>query len=384
MHISRRLLLGGAAAASLTPGVSHAETVDADFLARHLEGTTAPGMAALVIRDFRAERELVTGVRRLGSPARVRRGDRWHLGSDAKAMVATMIARLVERGVLTWDRPLADMLPQFAVTMHESYRDVTLPELLSHRAGLPRNQSEAEGAFFDAFHSDTAPLTAQRMAYLDRALREEPAAVKRSEFSYSNTGFIVAAACAEHATGRAFEALMVTEVFAPLRMRSISFDQYGAHDGPAGHRDGRIADQRGDTNPRMFAPAGGISMSLPDWGRFCIDQMHGEHGRGRLLSAESYRLLHTPQGDTGFAALGWGYLPSAFGRRGPILFHAGSDGNWTAVVMLFCETGNGVLAVSNAFESMRGDRAANEAMRAIVPLIAEAEPQETQPETPPS
>jgi CubicO group peptidase (beta-lactamase class C family) len=379
MHISKRLLLGGAAAASLTPSASHADTVDAAFLARHLEGTTAPGMAALIIRDFRAERELVTGVRRLGSSARVRRGDRWHLGSDAKAMVATMIARLVERGVLRWDRPLAEMLPEFTGTMHASYGDVTLPELLSHRAGLPRDLSETESDFFDAFHDDTAPLTTQRIAYLDRALREAPAAAKRSEFSYSNTGYIVAAACAEHATARSFEALMISEVFEPLRMRSISFNQYGAQNGPAGHRDGRIADQRLDTNPRMFAPAGGISMSLPDWGRFCVDQMRGEHGRGHLLRAESYRLLHTPQGDTGFAALGWGYLPSAFERRGPALFHAGSDGNWTAVAMLFCETGNGVLAVSNAFESMRGDRAANGAMRAIVPLIAEAATQEAQP-----
>jgi hypothetical protein len=106
--------------------------------------------------------------------------------------------------------------------------------------------------------------------------------------------------------------------------------------------------------------------------RFCIDQMRGVHGQGLLLSAESYLLLHTPQGNTGFAALGWGYLPSAFERRGPALFHAGSDGNWTAVVMLFPDTGNGVLVASNAFESMRGDRAANGAMHAIVPLIAEA------------
>ncbi|HVK81138.1 MAG TPA: serine hydrolase domain-containing protein [Verrucomicrobiae bacterium] len=366
------MFLGGGAAASLTPDVSHADTVDGDFLARHLQGTTAPGMAALIIRDFRAERELVTGVRRLSSPERVRRGDRWHLGSDAKAMISTMIARLVERGVLSWDRPLAEMMPQFVETMHEGYRDVTLPELLSHRAGLPRDLSETQTGFFNAFHTDRAPLTAQRVAYLDRALREAPAAVKRSEFSYSNTGYVLAAACAEHATDRTFEALMISEVFGPLRMRSISFNQYGGRRDPAGHRDGRIADQTLDTNPRMFAPAGGISMSLPDWGRFCIDQMRGEHGHGRLLSAESYRLLHAPQGDTGFAALGWGYLPSAFERRGPALFHAGSDGNWTAVVMLFPETGNGVLVASNAFESMRGDRAANGAMRAIVTLIAEA------------
>lgn len=149
--------------------------------------------------------------------------------------------------------------------------------------------------------------------------------------------------------------------------------------GHAGHREGRVADRARDTNPRMFAPAGGISMSMEDWGRFCIDQMRGSHGRGRLLKRQSYRLLHTPQGDTEFAALGWGVLPNAFGRRGPALFHSGSDGNWTAVVMLFCETGNGILVASNAFQDMKGDRAANEVMRAIVPLIAEAEPEASKP-----
>jgi CubicO group peptidase (beta-lactamase class C family) len=379
MHISRRILLGGAAAASLTPGVSHAETAGTEILTRAMTGTATPGAAALVIRNFRAEREIVAGVRRIGSAAPVRRGDRWHLGSDGKAMTATMVARLVERGVLAWDRTMAEMLPQFAATMHESYRDVTLPELMSHRAGLPRDLSESQGDFFNAFHADVTPLSNQRLSYLDRAVREAPAAQKRTEFSYSNTGFVTAAACAERATGRSFEELMASEVFAPLRMRSVSFDQYGASNGPAGHRDGRIADQTLDTNPPMFAPAGGMSMSLPDWARFCIDQIQGAHGRGRLLRAESYLLLHTPQGDTGFAALGWGYLPTVFERRGPALFHAGSDGNWTAVVMLFPDTGNGVLVASNAYESMRGDRAANEAMRAIVPLIAEAAPEQPAP-----
>jgi CubicO group peptidase (beta-lactamase class C family) len=374
MQVSRRTLLGGVTAAAVLPAVAHADTAQMAMLAEAMEGTTTPGMAALVIRNFRPERELVIGVRRLGSPAPVRPGDRWHLGSDGKAMTATMIARLVERGRLSWDRPLADLLPQFAATMHESYRDVTLTDLMSHRSGLPRDLSESQSEFFNAFHNDAAPLPAQRLSYLDRALREDPIGPKRAEFSYSNTGFVVAAACAEHAGGQSYEALMVREVFGPLRMRSISFNQYGAAIQPSGHRDGRIADQTLDTNPRMFAPAGGISMSMPDWGRFCIDQMRGHHGQGRLLTADSYRVLHTPHGD--FAALGWGYLPSVFGRQGPALFHAGSDGNWTAVVMLFPETGNGVLVASNAYESMRGDRSANGAMRAIVPLITDPAPEQ--------
>lgn len=376
MQVSRRAVLAGAAAAAMASTSATAAASQVEILTQALAGSTTPGMAALVIRDFRAERELVAGVRVLGQTAPVERGDRWHLGSDGKAMTATMVARLVEQGVLAWDRSLAQMLPQFTQTMHESYRDVTLPDLMSHRSGLPANLSDAHADFFNAFHDDPTPRPAQRLGYLDRALREEPVAAKRVDFSYSNTGFVLAAACAEQATGRDFETLMLSEVFRPLRMRTISFHQYGGPGEPSGHVDGRVANQRLDVNPRMFAPAGGISTSLPDWSRFCIDQMRGDHGRGRILRTETYRFLHTPQGATTFAALGWGRLDVAVGRRGPALFHAGSDGNWTALVMLFHETGNGVLVACNAFQSMRGERAANEAMRAFAATIADPAPSE--------
>ena len=36
------------------------------------------------------------------------------------------------------------------------------------------------------------------------------------------------------------------------------------------------------------------------------------------------------------------------GRKGPVLVHGGSDGTWFAYVVLFPETGNGVLAIDNA------------------------------------
>jgi|CXWL01.1.fsa_nt_gi CubicO group peptidase (beta-lactamase class C family) len=370
MQMSRRIML---ASALLAGGAQTAFAADAraELLTRHMANTTTPGMAALVIRNFRAEREIVAGVRVINEAAPIERGDRWHLGSDGKAMTATMVARLVEQGVLAWDRPLAEMLPQLAATMHETYRDVTLVELFSHRSGLP---SDTEADFFASFYNDPAPMRTQRARYIDTALRAAPVAAKRTEFSYSNNGFVTAAVCAEHATGSDFETLMQQEVFRRLRMRSIRFDQYGGPGEPSGHVDGRAANQPRDANPRMFAPAGGISMSLPDWSRFCIDHMRGHHGHGRILSPDTYRFLHTPVGAP-YAALGWGYLEVAVGRRGPALFHAGSDGNWTALVMLFHETGNGVLVASNAFTSMRGDRAANEAMREICATLADPAPQ---------
>lgn len=330
-----------------------------------------PGMAAVVIRNFQAEPELVFGLRRIGRRDQCRPGDRWHIGSNGKAMTATLIARLVERHVLGWATPLEQLLPQLAASMHPSYRDVTLPELLSHRSGLPENHSDL--AFFNSFYTDRAPTSAQRLRYISAALGQEPVVAKRSAMSYSNTGLLVAAAGAEHATGRSFETLIRAEVFHPLRMNSISFDQFGGANEPSGHVHGRPATEVLDANPRMFAPAGAMRMSLIDWSRFCIDQMQGERGRGRLLGPETYRFLHAAQGTTR-SALGWGSAPNPFGLRGPALTHAGSDGNWYALVILFPETGNGALVVANAGESMGGDRAASAAIRAVAMAVGQAAP----------
>lgn len=364
--ISRRVLLGVGAAA-LAPAVVAA--ADSNVLWDAMAGKAVPGMAALVIRDCRVERELAAGVRRLDSSALVQRGDRWHLGSDGKAMTATMIARLVERGVLSWQTRLDEMLPD--LPMHADYRDVTLPDLLSHRSGLPENVGDSD--FFATFYEDTAAYPDQRVRYIRRALSEPPAGPKRSERSYSNTGYLVAAAAAEHAADEDFETLMRAHVLRPLRMRSVSFEQIASTGEPAGHVDGRVADRPRDANPRMLAPAGGMSMSLRDWARFCIEHLKGERGRGRLLSAETYRMLHTGQGGTR-SALGWGIQASAVGRRGPVLTHSGSDGNWWALVILFPETGNGVLVAANAAESMGGDEASVAVLRALAAGVAEPAP----------
>ena len=354
---------------------SPAPPASASVLASALEGTTTPGIAALIIRGFRAEPERVAGVRVMNTDDRVAAGDRWHLGSDGKAMTATLIARLVESGVLSWERPLSQMLPELAQGMQPQYRDVTLPDLLSHRAGLPENIVDLQ--VLQSFYSDSAAPPAQRLRYVTACLRDAPIGPARNESHYSNTGPILAGVCAERATNRAFEALIAAQVFAPLGMGSVSFVQMGGPGEPHGHVDGRVADRAQDVNPPVINPAGGMRMNMSDWSRFCIDHLAGRHGRGRLLRAKTYRFLHTPQyvaaNGAGWA-LGWGLAPHPMNLQGPALTHSGSDGNWFALVCLFPETGNGVLVAANAAESMKGDQAARTAIRALAATIAEPAP----------
>lgn len=370
-RIALFLCLGAALAATPTRAQQTAEAPALPAtLAAAMEGKTVPAVGVLVIRNGAIVDQAVAGIDALGSESAATIDDLWNLGSDSKAMTVTMIARLVERGVLSWETPLSEMLPELAAEMRPEYRDMTLIDLMSHRAGLPENHSDE--AYFRTFFTDTRPLHEQRMAYLRVAVADAPVGPTRGEPSYSNTGLILAGAIAERATGQSWETLMQEEVFGPLGMTTVVFNQIPDAGETSGHIEGRMS-VAADGNPQMILPAGGLRMTLADWARFCIDQTAGEAGRGKLLKPETYRLMHTPQGDS-IVAMGWGAPPQIAGRAGPVLTHGGSDGNWFAFVALFPGSENGVLAVANAAETMGGDAAVKAAARAVIQTLAPAVP----------
>lgn len=351
------LLLCGLA---LTAPSTQAGELD-QLVAAALKDRTIPAMAVTVVRNGKVEEQSVGGVRARGSAARASLDDAWHIGSDAKAMTATLIARLVENGTLSWATPLKQMLPLEG--MRAEYADVTLADLLSHRAGLPPNSDEKR---IEATRSDPRPLPALRLEYAQRALSEAPVGAVRTEARYSNSGYLIAAAIAERATGQDFESLLRQQVFQPLGMQ---VDTSTARRGQLlGHKAGKpLSGARSDIPP-FFAPAGAtIRLTMRDWATFAIDQMAGEAGKGKLLSAEGYRYLHSVQGESA-SALGWG-VKTNWPAHAPIrlLMHAGSNGYWNALVALAPDLQGGVLVAANAGE---GSGAEQQQMQIVMRLMA--------------
>jgi len=331
------------------------------------EGEDVPGAGILIIRDNQVVDRAVYGIRRQGETAAIAPGDVWNIGSDAKSMTAVMIARLVERGQLSWNAPLESLLPELQASLRPEYRSVTLLQLLSHTSGLPENIEDEDvlnALFYDATDASTAQ---RRLTYVTRALQDDPVG-RVGRFSYSNTGYLLAAVIAERATGLTYEALMKQEVFGPLGMRSASFGVTPAGQ-PVGHRDGRVAVAR-DVNPDFFAPAGNIYLSLDDWALFCIDQMKGSNGQGTLLKPETYALMQTSQSNEP-VSMGWFILDEIDGIPGPVLYHEGSDGNWFAIVALLPQKGAGVLVATNAGKSMDANDFAKAAGQAAIKLAVE-------------
>jgi CubicO group peptidase (beta-lactamase class C family) len=317
--------------------------------------TRLPAVGLLVQKDGVIVAELATGLRAVGHPATVTTQDRWHIGSCTKAFTATMIARLVDQDVLSFEDTLAESLPRLAGDMDPAYRSVTILQLLSHTAGLPPVTDDAEVPDFMAAIGSAQGVQAQRAA-IARAYLGRPPASKVGEFKYSNLGYIVAGAIAEARTGKSWEDLIREQVFAPLGITQAGFGapgRAGAIDEPLGHRGEagrRVALDPGDPesdNPPALGPAGTINITLRDWLRFAQDQLDGAHGRGRLLEPATYRRLQTPV--VGHYALGWGV------KLGPdgvplVLTHNGSNGYWFADIRILTDENVIVLIAANAFD----------------------------------
>jgi CubicO group peptidase (beta-lactamase class C family) len=315
-----------------------------------------PAIAALLQINGKVVAQSAVGIRAEGHPEAVSVNDLWHIGSDTKAFTATMIARLVDRGVMTFDDTLATCFPDVAPTMNAAYRTVTLKQLLSHMAGLPPMTNDKDLPVYLGVIKGIADVKAQRAALAKFYLSQPPAREPGTQFEYSNLGFILAGAAAEQRTGKSWEDLIRTEVFEPLGITHAGFGAPGSLqkvDQPWGHdeKDGKLvaldpALQDAD-NPPSLGPAGTIHISLHDWMLFAQDQMDGAHGHGKLLKPETYRALHTPIASNGLYALGWG---SKLGPDGVplVLTHSGSNGYWYADVRIWPKHNIILLVAANA------------------------------------
>jgi CubicO group peptidase (beta-lactamase class C family) len=302
------------------------------------------------------------GLRQAGDDELVGPDDHFHLGSNSKAITATLLAILVEEGTLSWSRTLAESVPEWASTMAPGWRTVTLRQLLTHRAGVAPFTTPAEILGVPAGVNTGAP-SAQRRAFA-RWLLERPVAGRVGEFGYSNAGYGLAAAIAEQATGQPWEQLLQEKLFTPLGIpaSAVRMGWPGLAGGaPWGHlSNGRRwtphapTDRRVLAVPAALAPAGDLSLTMAAYGRFLQLHLRGLAGQDGLLRAATVRELHRPDG--GYA-LGWGIQVEG---SGAIHFHEGSAGTFHAVTLLDPRRGIAVATVTNA----GGDRAADAVRRA--------------------
>jgi CubicO group peptidase (beta-lactamase class C family) len=337
-----------------------------------------PALAAIVVRSDSVLALATTGVRRLGSPDTVRLTDRFHIGSNGKAIAATVIARLVDEGHLTWSTRPVDVLPELESSIHPAYKDVTLQQLLGHQAGVPPYNTPAQIRAADRMVNGTDAPRDQRRAFAVWLLQRPPH-VAPGTFAYSNAGYTLAAAMAEAAAGAPWESLLESRLAGPLGIQ-LRHGQPARTDPaqPWGHRQRYFLGlfPRGQYAPdpheawdigRLFSPAGDLALSARDYAIFLQQHLAGLQGRDGVLRAATIRHLHS--GAERYA-LGWGIQTfDGLAAR----WHAGSNGTFYALVILLPEHDLAVAVHINSGVPA-ASRAASETAKALLRMYTSVPP----------
>jgi len=95
-----------------------------------------PALAGAIVTSKGLQAVGVVGVRKYGAETAAGINDQFHLGSDTKAMTATLLAMYVEEGKLGWNWTLERIFPELTGSMNPAYRRVTVEQMLAHRAGF--------------------------------------------------------------------------------------------------------------------------------------------------------------------------------------------------------------------------------------------------------
>jgi len=157
-----------------------------------------PGLAAAVCSSQKTLFIEVHGKTRVTGGRKLVFHDKFLLNSNTKAMTATMIASLVEEGVLSWHSVLADIFPEFLPDVHKDFRNVTLRQLLTHTAGTQPFTYDEENDVLPKWNGSDRQ---NRLDFARYLLCKEPFEKPGEKFVYSNAGYAVAVFAQMHLRG---------------------------------------------------------------------------------------------------------------------------------------------------------------------------------------
>jgi CubicO group peptidase (beta-lactamase class C family) len=144
----------------------------------------------------------------------------YRLASVTKPWAAAAVLRLVDRGLLDLDEPIAHRLPAVGPMRHPDGEEPTIRQVLQHRAGF--------GMHHRFFYDDEPPHAPGPRATAETYAR--PVLPAGERFCYSNIGYGLVGILLEHVTRRPLAQVIDDEVLRPLGMRDSGFGSVLAAD----------------------------------------------------------------------------------------------------------------------------------------------------------
>ncbi len=323
------------------------------YVEQALEDYNVTGASVAIVQNGEVVYSNGFGVRELGGEP-VDADTLFMIGSTTKSMTTFLLGTLVDEGVLDWDTPVTEILPEFALSDPEVTEQIRVRDLVNNSSGVPRYDLVLLLKY----------MTPEEMI---ESLANIPLVSEPGEaFNYSNqmvaTGGFVAALAAGATYGEdimeVYNDLLETRLFDPLGMErsTISVDEAVAdpnHALPYTHNYETGELEPVSLNAERFAeplaPAGAVWSSANEMAKYLQMQLAvGTTADGeQLISTENLLETQLPglaMGEGSRYAMGW-YVASYNGL--PVIMHGGATTGFTADFMFIRDADFGIVVLSN-------------------------------------
>ena len=248
-----------------------------NYLLETCEKWNAPGGAVAVLKDNNVVYSKGFGYRDVVNKFEWTTNTLFPIGSSTKSFTATAIAMMVEDGILEWDRPIKDYVPEFKLKDPIASSMTTIEDLLCHRTGLPAH-------FFAAMDDE---LTTDEI--LNRLPHLELSKPFRTTLQYCNLLYIAIAKIIEEISGMRYGTYIKKRIFKPLGMKDsvLSYAEFKeCPDFALGYRErnGKLDEIKSPGSLYDSSSAGGgIFSSIDDVGKWLKFHLNKGEINGKQL-----------------------------------------------------------------------------------------------------
>lgn len=348
-------LLPGCGSQDADPGAVSATAIQAaldqldKLVSNVMASTGVPGLAVAVVQGDRKLYAKGFGTRDVSTQLPVNADTVFQLASMSKSVGATVVAREVGMGRVSWDQPLREILPWFELSDPNASKLVTVGDMYAHRAGLPN------------FIGDELEQMGYSQRQVLERLRYVPLERFRAKYDYTNFGLTAGGIGVAQAAGMDWAELSQQAIYGPLEMTRTSsrFDDFTRRDNRAtGHK--RV-DGRWIVNtlrmPDAQAPAASVTSSVNDMARWLSMLLAGGTYAGRqivapgaLASALAPQIATAPATNGRSASFyGFGFVVGTTTGGRIIYAHSGAfSSNVATNFSVVPSTGLGIVVLSNS------------------------------------
>ena len=268
---------------------------------------------------------------------------RW--ASISKTMTAITALQLWEEGKLDLDADIRSLVPSFPAQKYDGKDVVVTPrQLLCHQGGIVHYTNGAVIPVERDYRREY-PFRNVRLA-VDGFSLSPLVNGPRQKYSYTTRGYILLSAAVQQVGGQKFASQVQRRIARPCGMMTLQPDYQWKHipHRAVGYRkaEDKIVPST-DTDVSWKLGGGGFISSITGLARYGVGLLDG-----KLVSAETEKLMWTPQATADGAQTSYGLGFQIFNPENPlVLGHGGAQEKTRTVLVLSPESQTGVVVMSN-------------------------------------